>query len=365
MTSRADIAAAVACPAAPAGRRVGATSVGLPELGFGGAAIGNLYGALSDQAARDTVAAALEGGIGYFDTAPHYGFGLSERRLGDALAAGAGAGSDITISTKVGRRLIPVDPATAARERHGFVEAAPFEPVFDYSRDGVLASFEASLERLGRDRVDILLAHDLGALTHGTEHPRRLREFLDGGWPAMRALKADGRVGAIGVGVNEIEVCLQLLDEVEIDCILLAGRYTLLEQEALTALLPECEARGVSLIVGGPFNSGVLAGACGRESLAAPHRYNYAPAPPEVMARVARIARVCSAHATPLAAAALQFPLAHRCVASVIPGLGSPDEVADALRLKAFEIPAALWEELKAEGLLPPEAPVPCSGACS
>lgn len=346
MTSEADIVA---------GRRVGATSVRLPELGFGGAAIGNLYRALSDAAAAETVAAALDGGITYFDTAPHYGFGLSERRLGETLATRAGPGSDIRISTKVGRRLVPVD-RSAARERHGFVDAAPFEPVFDYSHDGVLASFEASVERLRRDRVDILLAHDLGALTHGQEHPARLRDFLDGGYPAMRRLKAEGRAGAIGVGVNEIEVCLELLGEVELDCILLAGRYTLLEQEALTALLPECERRGVSVIVGGPFNSGVLAGS-GRED--GPRRYNYAPAPPEVTARVERLARLCAAHATPLAAAALQFPLAHPCVVSVIPGLASPAEVAEALRLNALDIPPALWEALAADGLLRPEAPVP------
>ena len=344
MRSQADIVA---------GAERGA-SVRLPALGFGGAAIGNLYGALSDEAAGATLAAAMEAGIAYFDTAPHYGFGLSERRLGDGLAAFAWRGPPIRISTKVGRRLVPVEPAEAARERHGFVRAAPFEPVFDYSRDGVMASFEASLERLRLDRVDLLLAHDLGAVTHGPEHPRRLSEFLGGGWRAMRELKAEGRAGALGVGVNEIEVCRQLLGEVELDCILLAGRYTLLEQEALAALLPECERRGVSVVMGGPFNSGVLAGS------AAPRRYDYQPAPPEVMARVARIARVCAAHGTPLAAAALQFPLAHPCVVSVIPGLASPAEVAEALRLSSFPIPPAVWEELKAEGLLRPEAPVPC-----
>lgn len=358
MTSRADMLTGAGRPAAPAARRVGATSVELPALGFGGAAIGNLYDALSEAGAMATVAAALDAGVAYFDTAPHYGFGLSERRLGEALA-GAGRGPEIRISTKVGRRLVPVDASTAARrERHGFVQAAPFEPVFDYSFDGVMASFEASLERLRRDRVDILLAHDLGALTHGPDHPRRLKAFLDGGYLAMRRLKAEGRAGAIGVGVNEIEVCLELLGQVELDCILLAGRYTLLEQEALATLLPECARRGVSVIVGGPFNSGVLAES-GRADGSAPRRYNYELAPPAVTARVARLARVCAAHATPLAAAALQFPQAHPCVASVIPGLASPAEVADALRLQSFDIPSALWEALKAEGLLRPEAPVP------
>jgi D-threo-aldose 1-dehydrogenase len=333
-------------------RRIGETPVSTPAIGFGGAAIGNLYRPVSDAAAEAAIAAALEAGIGYFDTAPHYGFGLSERRLGAALAGRDG----VRLSTKVGRRLVPVDPARAKGERHGFVDADPFEPVFDYSYDGVMASFEASRQRLGRERVDILLAHDLGVLTHGEAHPAYFRAFLEGGYRAMRELKADGRAGAIGIGVNEIDVCLQVLREVEIDAILLAGRYTLLEQGPLSDLLPECARRGVSVIVGGPFNSGILAAF---ETGRGPSRYNYEAAPPDVVERVERLALICASHGTPLAAAALQFPLAHPSVVSVLAGLGAPQEVDELMGSLRVEIPAELWDELKAERLIRPDAPTP------
>lgn len=338
---------------------MGDTGVSLPPLGFGAAAIGNLYRAVSDEEARSAIEAAVEGGLAYFDTAPHYGFGLSERRLGESLPPRGGSGGGIRISTKVGRRLVPVQDPAAGRERHGFVEASPFEPVFDYSYEGVMSSFRESLARLRRETIDVLFAHDLGALTHGERHRERFREFLEGGYPAMRQLKAEGLVGAIGIGVNEIDVCLEALQEIELDCILLAGRYTLLEQEPLDVLLPACAARGVSVIVGGPFNSGILAEFGKGE--AQPRHYNYELAPPEVVERVERISRVCAAHATPLAAAALQFPLAHPSVAAVIPGLSSPAQVRDALRFSSFEIPMTLWDDLKSEGLLPPAAPTPTS----
>jgi D-threo-aldose 1-dehydrogenase len=337
-------------------RGVGATPVSIPAIGFGGAAIGNLYRAISDEGAQAAIAAALQAGISYFDTAPHYGFGLSETRLGAGLKGRSG----VRLSTKVGRRLAPIETSRAAGERHGFVDAEPYEPVFDYSHDGVMASFEASLQRLGVERVDILLAHDLGALTHGEAHSAHFRTFLEGGYRAMRELKADGCVGAIGIGVNEIDVCLQVLNEVEIDAILLAGRYTLLEQAPLAELLPECARRGVSVIVGGPFNSGILAAF---ESGRGSSRYNYEAAPREVVERVERLALVCAAHGTPLAAAAVQFPLAHPCVVSVLAGLASPGEVADLTRALAVEIPADLWDELKADRLIRQDAPTPAARA--
>nr|WP_295106117.1 aldo/keto reductase [uncultured Caulobacter sp.] len=316
----------------------------LPRLGFGGAAVGNLYAPVSDATARAVIDAALAAGISYFDTAPHYGFGLSETRLGEALA-----GRDVMISTKVGRRLEPIQ--TTERERHGFVDAAPFEPVFDYTRDGVLRSFEDSLRRLKRDRIDVLLAHDLGRATHGDAHVGHMRDFLDGGYQAMCELKDSGAVGAIGLGVNEQAVCEEILDHADVDVFLLAGRYTLLEQTALERFLPRCVARSVGVIVGGPFNSGVLVEAGGML------HYNYEAAPREIVERVERLRRVCAVHGVPLAAAALQFPLAHPAVLSVIPGMVTPDQVADATLWLDMTIPAALWSDLRSEGLIRIDAP--------
>lgn len=320
----------------------------LPRLGFGGAAVGNLYAPVTDAAARDVVEAALAAGLRYFDTAPHYGFGLSETRLGEALA-----GRDVMISTKVGRRLEPIK--ATARERHGFVDAAPFEPVFDYTYDGVMRSFENSLRRLRRERIDVLLAHDLGRMTHGEAHPGHMRAFLEGGYRAMRELRDGGAVGAIGLGVNEQAVCEEALDHADFDVFLLAGRYTLLEQAALEGFLPRCVARDVGVIVGGPFNSGALVETSGTL------HYNYEAAPPDIVERVARLRRICTAHGVPLAAAALQFPLGHPAVLSVIPGMASASQVSDATSWLDFPIPDALWSALRAEGLVRADAPVPVS----
>jgi D-threo-aldose 1-dehydrogenase len=322
----------------------------LPPLGFGAGGIGNLYAAMSDDAARETIEAALAAGLAYFDTAPHYGFGLSETRLGEMLPA------TVKVSTKVGRLLRPAPEADPAGERHGFVGAAPFEPVFDYSYDGVMRSFEASLSRLKRDHVDVLLAHDLGAVTHGADDLARRRQFFEGGYKAMRALRDSGAVDAIGLGVNEWEICNAALDEGDFDVFLLAGRYTLLEQTALDRFLPRCAAREVSIIVGGPFNSGVLV-----EGVKPGAHYNYGPASAEILERVRKLEAVCLAHDTPLAAAALQFPLAHPQVASVIPGMSSPQQVRQALAWAAHAIPDALWDDLRAEDLLSPDAPTPGS----
>ena len=326
----------------------------LPRLGFGGAAIGNLYAAMSDVAAGDVIETAIAADLRYFDTAPHYGFGLSESRLGATLA-----GRDVLISTKVGRRLEPIE--TQARQRHGFVGAAPFEPVFDYSYDGVMRAFEDSLRRLKRERIDILLAHDLGRATHGPAHDDHMRAFLDGGYLAMRALRDAGRVGAIGLGVNEQAVCEEALDHADFDVFLLAGRYTLLDQAALDGFLPRCERRGVGVIIGGPFNSGALVEPAG----GGPVHYDYAPANAEIVARVERLRRICAAHGVPLAAAALQFPLAHRAVTTVIPGMAAPGQVAEAVAWLAIDIPQALWDTLRAEGLLRADAPVPTMRAAA
>lgn len=314
--------------------------IALPPLGMGCAGIGNLYRAVDDATASDTVAAALAGGIGYFDVAPHYGFGLAETRLGAALAEHDPHGTAI-VSTKVGRLLEPTD--SQAAERHGFVDAPALEPVFDYSYDAVLRSVDASRVRLRRDRLDLLFAHDLGVLTHGDDAARHMADFVDGGYRALRRLRDAGEVGAIGIGINEVAVCLELLDRVELDVILLAGRYTLLEQDAARALIDRCRETGTRLVIGGPYNSGILV----EGSRAASH-FNYAPPPPAIVARVAALEQACAAFDVPLAAAALQFPLREPVVAGVIPGLVGTDQVAATLRYAAWPIPEALWDAVRA-----------------
>lgn len=316
------------------------SGLALPRLGMGTAGIGNLYAPVSDEEARATLAEAWAAGIRYFDTAPHYGFGLAERRLGEALQTLDPARTAI-VSTKVGRLLAPTD--SRERERHGFVEADPFEPVFDYRRDAVLRSHEDSLRRLRRDRVDVLLAHDIGELTHGADAERHMRAFLDSGYGAMRELKNAGAVDAIGIGINEVEVCLFLLERVELDVILLAGRYTLLDRRAADELLPLCQQLGVRVIVGGPYNSGILAQPTASQR---DPRYDYEAPPAPILARAAAIERVCDGHGVELGAAALQFPLRHPAVVSVVPGLVGGSQVREAVERLAVQAPQALWEEL-------------------
>jgi D-threo-aldose 1-dehydrogenase len=318
----------------------------LPRFGMGTACLGNLYVPISDEVAVATVAAALAAGIRYFDTAPFYGFGLAERRLGTALEAHDPEGRAI-VSTKVGRLLEPVD--NPVREQHGFVDGDPFAPVFDYSYDAVLRSHEESLKRLRRDRVEILLAHDLGALTHGSEAERHMRAFLDGGYRAMADLKSGGAIDAIGIGVNETAVIEYLLERVDLDVVLIAGRYTLLDQRAAEWLLPMCAARGVKVIVGGPYNSGILA----RSGIArAEARYDYLPAPAKVVARAEAIEQVCDRFCVPLPAAALQFPSRHPAVDCVIAGFGGEREVGEAVERLATPIAEELWQALEEQGLV-------------
>jgi len=310
----------------------------LPRLGMGTAAIGNLYRAMTDAEAAATIHAALDAGIRYFDTAPHYGFGLAEQRLGRGL----GVRKDVLVSTKIGRLLLPT--TDLRRERHAFVDARPYEPVFDYSGDAVLRSLDGSLERLERDHVDLLLAHDIGRLTHGDHHEATLRIFLEDGYPAMRRLRDEGAVRAIGIGVNEVAICLDLLDRVDLDVILLAGRFTLLDRSAAEELLPLCEAKGVRLIVGGPYNSGILAQplADGGE-----RRFDYALAAAETLSRARNIEAECARFDVALPVAALQFPLRHPAVASVIPGMANPAEIADNVARLVVPVPDDLWAALE------------------
>jgi D-threo-aldose 1-dehydrogenase len=317
-------------------------------IGFGSAPLGNMNRVLTEFECDETLDAAWSRGIRYFDTAPLYGHGLSEARLGRALKARRGH----VVSTKVGRLLDACEPG---EENSGIFLDVPHVRVrFDYSYDGVMRSFAASLARLGMERVDILFVHDVDGFTHGgrPQSEARIRELVDqGGWRALSELRTAGAVRAIGAGVNEWEPCARLLELVDPDIFLLAGRYTLLEQDSI-GFMDDCVRRGVGVVVGGPFNSGVLAGK---------PSYNYASVPADVMKRVNALSEVCRVHDVPLAAAALQFPGAHSAVVSTIPGAQIADEVESNAALVARKIPAAFWGELKAKALVDPRAPVPGS----
>jgi D-threo-aldose 1-dehydrogenase len=335
-------------------RPLGNTGLSVTELGFGTAPLGNLFHPLPDETARATLKAAEIAGFGYYDTAPFYGFGLSERRLGDALRGR----KDIVLSTKVGRLLKPVaGPVDETVPRHGYATPMPFEPVYDYSYDAVMRSYEESLQRLGLSRIDLLYIHDIGRLTHGEQNAARMAELTKGGGlKALEELRAAKAIAGFGMGVNEVPACLEVMDHARLDVILLAGRYTLLEQHPLDDLLPRCQAAGTAIVVGGPYNSGILA--LGTKS-GAPLYYDYEPAPETVIEKVRRIEAVCDRHAVPLAAAALQFPLAHPLVASVIPGLDSPGRVEQTLALYRHKISASLWQDLRHEELIRPDAAIP------
>jgi D-threo-aldose 1-dehydrogenase len=333
-------------------RRLGKAGVEVTIMGFGGAPLGNLFQALSEADSLATVRACYDAGIRYFDTAPLYGYGLGEHRLGEALR---GRDRDtFVLSTKIGRLLRPGDPRTLD---HGpFRDALPFAEVYDYSYDGVMRSVEDSLQRLGMHRIDILLAHDLDVWTHRSESARQQRvgEFMAGGYKAMARLREQGAVRAIGAGLNETAACQDLAERGDFDCFLLAGRYTLLEQAPLDEFLPLCEQRRIGLIIGGVYNTGILATGAVEGAY-----FQYAPAPPEIMERVRKIEAVCARHRVRLPTAALQFPLGHPAVATVIPGTRAPSEVAQNLEIFAPTVPADFWAELKQQGLLRKDAPTP------
>jgi len=322
----------------------------LGPLGFGAAPIGNLYAEVGDDVAHAALEAAWHSGIRYFDTAPFYGHGLSERRLGDAFAAWPRAA--FAVSTKVGRVIEP-DAARSAKVNDGFAVSGS-RAVFDYSRDGVRRSFEASLKRLRLDRIDILLLHDVGRQTHGARHADMLAQALDEALPEMARLRDEGLVRAIGIGVNEQEACLEILPRFDLDCILLAGRYTLLEQQASREVMGEAQQRGLRIIAAGPYNSGLLGDARGPGAT-----YNYASADAQTLARARAIYAVCAEAGVDTGAAALQFPLAHPAVATVVAGLRSAAEVESAAQRRDVAIPPALWRRLQEAGLLSPDAVVP------
>lgn len=330
---------------------LGRTGLQVSALGFGAAPLGDLYAELDDSAAVAAVEHALASGMNLLDTAPLYGHGLSEHRCGTAIRRHGRAG--VVLSTKVGRWMDPA--AGPGGERSNFRGGLPHGAVVDYSFDGTMRSVEQSLLRLGTDRIDILLIHDVDVWTHGAEAVEaRFREAMEGAYPALDRLRREGRVGAIGVGVNEAEMCLRFAGAGDFDVMLLAGRYSLLEQPALEHFLPLAQRKGIGVMLGGVFNSGILA------TGAVPGaKYNYRDAPPAVMARVAAIEHVCRAHGVVLATAALHFALAHPAVGTVILGAQSPEEVSRNLGSLAAPVPPALWVALKEERLLAAEAPVP------
>ncbi|MCW1920677.1 aldo/keto reductase [Rhodobacter sp. KR11] len=329
--------------------RGGRGALTFTELGFGAAPIAGLYRPVSEAEADATFAAAWEAGIRYYDTAPLYGLGLSETRLNRALR-----GKVALVSSKIGRLLTPTTPETRDGLGKWFGVPARRER-YDYSYDGTMRSLEFSLERTGLDRIDILYAHDLDLFNHGTPEAlqARLDEFMAGGYQALLSLRDQGVIRAFGAGVNEWQPAQWLAERGDFDIFLLAGRYTLLEQEALTSFLPLCASRGIGVVVGGPYNSGVLATGARPGAF-----YNYDPAQDWVLARVAAIEAICAAHDTRLVDAAFQFPLCHPAVLSVIPGGVGPEQVQANARAAAAVIPGALWSALKSNGLLREDAPV-------
>jgi D-threo-aldose 1-dehydrogenase len=321
-------------------------------LGFGTAPLGNLYKAIDNAQALQTLQEAWALGVRYYDTAPLYGLGVGETRLGSFLRELPR--DQFIISTKVGRLLERCAPE--AREGIGkFFDVPSRRVVYDYSYDGVMRSFDASFERLGLDRVDVLLCHDIDIFTHGSAEAsaRRTREFLDGGVRALSDLRSQGVVSAIGIGVNEWQVSETVARNSDVDLFLLAGRYTLLEQDSLESFMPLCQRKGMGVIVGGPFNSGILA--TGPKPGA---YYNYEAAPTHIMERVAAIEKICKAHGVALRDAALQFPLLHPAVACIIPGGISAAEVRENAAGLSRAIPAGLWRQLVAEGLVRTDAPI-------
>ena len=330
-----------------------ARPVPLTAMGFGGAPLGNLYRKITEEDAQAALQAAYDAGIRFFDTAPQYGLGRSEGRFGAALKR---FGRDnVQLSTKIGRLLVDCTPEEVTPE--AFIDVPQKRIVFDYTYDGVMRSYEASRQRLDTTNADVLLVHDVDVFSQGSQEASdaKVRELFDGGgYRALEELRSAGEIAAIGAGVNEWQVCERLLGLGDFDGFLLAGRYTLLEQEALDSFLPLCIKRDVGIILGGPYNSGILA-----TGPIAGAKYNYADAPPDILDRVRKIEAVCTAHNTPLIAAALQFVMGHPAVKTVIPGAVSADEVRSNVKVFSTDIPDGLWSDLRGEGLIRLDAPLP------
>ena len=326
---------------------LGRTGLEVSALGFGTAPLGDLYGAVDEATAVDTIVAAVAGGISLIDTSPHYGNGLAEHRVGAALRR-VGR-KNVVLSTKVGRWMTP---SSEPPVWGGFRGGAPFKPTIDYSHDGVMRSIEQSHLRLGAERLDVVLIHDVDRRNHGDAVDERFREAVGGAWKALARLRDEGVVKAVGIGVNETEMCLRFAERCDLDCVLLAGRYTLLEQEPLDTFFPLAQKRGIGIMLGGVFNSGILATGAVKGA-----KFEYDDAPEDVLDRVRRIEAVCKVHGVPLPVAAVAFARAHPAVSSVVLGGVTPQEVARNVAGWVAPVPAALWEELKAERLVRKDAP--------
>ncbi|MEM8914871.1 MAG: aldo/keto reductase [Pseudomonadota bacterium] len=330
--------------------KFGRVDLNVTAFSFGTAPVGNIFREIDEATSDAMYQASWDAGIRYYDTAPMYGHGLSELRTGQSLRWKNR--DDFVLSSKVGRILKP-----KKRSEIDFApwnNAAPFEMVFDYTYDGVMRSFEDSLQRMALERMDICFIHDIDVFTRGGDQPAVFDQAMDGAWKALSQLRDEGVVKAIGVGVNEWEVCQAALERRDFDCFLLAGRYTLLEQDSLNSFLPLCEERGAAVVVGGGFNSGILATGAVEGA-----KYNYAPAPPEIMDKVKKIEAVCADHKVPLPAAALQFVVAHPAVPSFIAGTRTVDQLKKNLDWFSHDIPSDFWAELKDKGLLREDAPIP------
>jgi len=334
-------------------RRVGRTAVEVGALGFGGATIGGVGRRVTEAQARETLDAAWNAGLRYYDTAPFYGLGVSDLRVGGLLREKPR--TDFVISTKVGRVLrAPV--IANSRANGAWVGGGPFEVVFDYSYAGIMRAYEDSLQRLGLARVDMAFVHDLdlGAHSHPARWDAFVAQLLTGGWRALAELRASNQLGAIGFGINPRGMIPRLLELFDPDVFVLAGRYTLMEQETLADELPACVERGIGIVIGAVFNSGILA------TGAVPGaKHDYRPATEAELLKASRIEQICKRYDVPLVAAALQFPLAHPAVASVIPGPRSAEEAESNVRAMRHPIPADLWRDLKRDGLLREDAPTP------
>lgn len=330
--------------------KFGRVDIDVSAFGFGTAPVGNIFREIDEETSDAMFQAAWDAGVRYYDTAPMYGHGLSELRTGQSLRWKNR--EDYILSSKVGRVLKPA--------RKADIDYAPWTNAgrntmhFDYSYDGTMRSFEDSMQRLNLEYMDIVFIHDIDVFTRGDEQPAVFKQAMDTCYRALDDLRSQGVVKAIGVGVNEWEVCHAALQANDFDCFLLAGRYTLLEQDALNEFLPLCEERGAAVVVGGGFNSGILA--TGAKEGA---KYNYAPAPAEIMDKVAKIEQVCAAHKVPLPAAALQFVVAHPAIPSFIAGTRTVEQLKQNLDWFSHPIPADFWAELKSKGLLREDAPVP------
>ena len=328
-------------------RKLPRVDLSLTAMALGCSQMGGLYRPTSAQEVEELFASAWAAGLRYFDTAPFYGYTRSEHRLGAQLAEHPRA--DYVVSTKVGRLMRP--DASVAPGTDGWANPYPFRPHFDYSYSGVMRSFEDSQQRLGLSYIDILYVHDIGQVTHGEKHLHYWQQLTQGGgFRALDELRSSGAIKAVGLGVNEWQVVHAAMQEFDLDCTMLAGRYTLLEQSCLSPFMDECQRRGTAIVLAGVFNSGILAGST---------KFNYVDAPREVVARVQALAQTCQEFDVPLQAAALQFPMAHPATVSCVVGTRTAAQLQQNMAWMAEPIPAALWQALRERGLINSAAPVP------